>query len=155
MPRLVDILKEAGKKFVKYELGLNEIKVWKELRKETTRLKAKYGFSDWDSYKAWRNDDGVSINDKLHFKVHLDDVGNVVRGLSLKYAISAAEIGLIVNQISPQISKGDYLVAAGIATIILGIGESLKGVVHVAHGDEYRTNNLMIDAFGYHTKTTT
>ena len=135
MPKLVDILKEAGKKFVKYELGLNEIKVWKELRKETTRLKAKYGFSDWDSYKAWRNDDGVSINDKLHFKVHLDDVGNVVRGLSLKYAISAAEIGLMV-----------YLGDAGSAAVILGIGEILKGVVYVAHSDEYRLNNLLIDA---------
>ena len=142
MLKLVEIAKEFGKD----ELGLNEIKIWKELREETTRLKAKYGFSDWDSYKAWRNNDGVSRNDKHHVKFHLDEIWNVGRSLALKYVMSAAEIGLIVNQISPQISKGDYLGAAVSAAIILGMGESLKGVVHYAHSEEYRLNNLLIDA---------
>ena len=141
MSKLVEIAKEFGK----YELGLNDIKIWKELMEETTRLKAKYGFSDWDSYNAWRNNDGVSRNDKHHFKFHLDEIWNVARGLALKYVMSAAEIGLMVNQISPQISKGDYLGAAGSAAVILGMGETLKGVVYVAHSEDYRLHNL-IDA---------
>ena len=45
MSKLVEIAKEFGK----YELGLNDIKIWKKLMEETTRLKAKYGFSYWDS----------------------------------------------------------------------------------------------------------
>ena len=145
---LIDKLKEFGK----YELGLEEWRILRELRAEVKELKTKYGFSDRNSYNAWRDDDDVSINDKQHFKFHLDEIWNAARGLALKYGISAAEISLVTYQILPQISKGDYLGAVGRAAVILGMVESLKGVVHHVHGDEYRLNNLLIDAFGI-TKT--
>ena len=145
MAKLIEILKGAGRKFATYELGLDELRIFKEGRAEVKELKTRYGLDgNWslDSYNKWKNDDSVPKQDRNRMEFLLDEILNAGRGLLFKHGISAAEIGLLVYQVSSQ--QGiENLGVVGTAAIILGIGEYLKGVAHYFHSDEGRMHDLI------------